>query len=356
MGVYILGTTVSIIFAYISIHIVEVKNIDKRSEIFFSYIFAVLSFIPLTFIMAVRYNVGTDFQSYTRIFNFGQEGIEPGFGLLNKILHYFSDSPDIFFAVTSVIICGGYFIAIYRESVDPVYSILLFVIVKDYFISMNGVRQYIAIAIMLFAIPYLKNKQWIKASIVIFIAFLFHKSAIIVLALVALSFIEIPPLLGWIMIGGAFLVSQVLKSFILPFLQRFDFYYSYFSAQSLYGNIDQVFNWQYTLIVLGPFILLCYEYKKVKCNENLKLMYSAVLFSMILMSMSSAFPTLITRLVWYFNAFLVLYIPEAVNVISDKRVRWGINIAVVILYTIVAVRNIQGGAQNVIPYQTIWSR
>ena len=152
------------------------------------------------------------------------------------------------------------------------------------------------------------------------------------------------------------MASQLLKNFILPFLQRFDFYYSYFSTQSSYGNINQVFNWQYTLIVLGPFILLCYEYKKVKCNENLKLMYSAVLFSMILMSMSSAFPTLITRLVWYFNAFLVLYIPEAVNVISDKRVRWGINAAVVILYTIVAVRNIQGGAQNVIPYQTIWSR
>lgn len=354
MIVYIIGTLTSMLFAYASTHILNSRQISTASKKLNAKLFALLSFLPLTFIMAVRYNVGTDFRNYQRIYIYNESVSEVGLSWLNSILHNISDDPQFFFIVSSIIICVGYYIAIYRESVSFAYSILLFVIVKDYFISMNAVRQYIALSVVLFSIPYIKNKDYIKSLLLVIVAMLFHRSAIIIVPLIILYNLEIKPLIGIGIIAGTYVSSALLRRFILPILIRFEFYNAYFS--STYANVDQIFNWQTMLVYIGPFIVLCFIYNKVTKNKNLKLLYSAVLLSLIIMSLSSVMPTLITRLVWYMNAFIVLYLPEAMQAIDDKRVRMFANAAAVILYIIVAYRNIEGGAQNALPYRTFWSK
>lgn len=356
MIVYITGTLTAVLLAYVSTHVKKECQISVNSNRTYSKLFAFLSFVPLTFIMAVRYNVGTDYPSYSIIYTQNLTLQEEGFNQLNKLLHKITYNPQILFIVTSVIICAGYFIAIYRESLVPEYSILLFVIVKDYFISMNVVRQYIAIAIIFFAVPYIKRKEFIKVVIILFIAIQFHRSALIVAAVVILYNFEIKPLAGLGIMISVFLVSPLIRNIVYSFLSKFGLYSNYFLSSSVFSNMDQVFNWQYTIVTLGPFLILCYEYKRVIKNSNLKLLYTATLVSLILMSLSSAFPTLITRLVWYMNVFVVLYLPEAINNIPNKRIKLFVNIATISLYTIVAIRNIIGGAQSVLPYQTFWNK
>lgn len=354
MTVYITGTAMSVLFAYISTHIANSQQLKPNGKKTYPAIFAVLSFLPLTIIMAVRYNVGTDFRAYWRAYLYPSNYMETGYLLLTKLLRFFSYDPQTIFIVAAIIICTGYFFAIYKESIAPAYSVLLFVLCRDYFIAMNGMRQYIAAAIMLFAVPCIKNKNWAKALIVLAIAFLFHKSVVVFIPLCVLYMIEIPPLVGGGLVLGTYLFSSVVRQFILPLLSNFGFYINYFSS-SFYGNREGDFNWFYTLVFLSFFILLSYEYKNVKAIKELKLMYSAVLLSLLIISLSAVMPSNVYRLTWYMNPILVIYIPSATKALHNKKLRWFMNVAIVVAYAVVTIPAILEGTHDVLPYQTFWN-
>ena len=354
MVVYITATTMSMLLAYISTHINKSRYLKDTAKRVLPSFFAILSVLPLMLVMAFRHGVGTDFWIYVRTFEYGDKRMEEGYALLNKLVHCFSDDYHGIFIVSSIIICSCYFYIIYKESTSPAYSILLFVLCRDYFIAMNGMRQYISTAIVILAIPLVKRKEWIKAAAIFVIAFLFHRSIIIFLLMLALYFINIKPVLGAGMIVGMFVLSNTAISFILPILQRFGFYSVYFLNRSGYRNDTGDFNWTYTLIFISFFIMLAYEYNNVKQSKELKLMYSAVLTSLIVMSLSSVMPTNVQRLTWHMNSLLVLYTPLAVKSIHDKKIEKALEVAIPLAFAIVYIPKIINGNQDVLPYHTIW--
>lgn len=68
MIVYITGTLISVLFAYISSHIENTDSLEISAKRMSKKIFAILSVLPLLLIMAFRHGVGTDFFSYSQIF------------------------------------------------------------------------------------------------------------------------------------------------------------------------------------------------------------------------------------------------------------------------------------------------
>ena len=353
MVIYISGLVLSVTFAFCSTHIHTVGSGSMRRRSIKTF-FAILSFIPLTFIMAVRRGVGTDYGGYWRWFYGTRDSLEPAFKWLNATLRWFKNDPQLIFIVCAIIICGRYFIAIYRESVNPVYSVLLFVLCKDYFIAMNLMRQYVAGTIMLFAIPYIKERKLLKFLIVLAVAVSFHKSAIIFVFLYILYAVNLRPLIAGGIITGGFLFSAIAIRFILPLMNRIQFYAGYLSQSSKYCNTTGGISASLILIYLCFFILLAYIYKRVENNKNLKLMYSVVVMSLIMLSFGSVMPINFGRLSYYMNAFVVIYIPEAILSIDDRNLRRFIRIAIVVLYTIVTTSAIMSGNQGVLPYKTMW--
>lgn len=349
MAVYIIGTALSVLFSYISTNIHKSKQLKYQSKNFISKFFAFMSFIPLTAIMAIRYNVGTDYRSYELIFIRGEYGKEQGYALINSLLRKVTSNPQIIFAVSSAIICAGYFWVIYKESANPAYSILLFVAGKDYFCAMNGIRQYIATAIAILAIPFIKKREWIKVSIIFLIAFSFHNSVIIILIMLLLNAVDIKPLTGGAIIIATLLSSNIVVRLILPILERTGIYFQYFSSAK---NAGGELNKHYLLIFLSFYILLSYEYDKVKKIPELKLMYSSILLSLLIMSLSSVMPTNIHRLTWHLNAFIVIYTPLAIKSINDKKIAAAARYVVPIAYAIVTTSVILKGEQGVLPYRT----
>ena len=232
MAVYITATATSVLLAYISSNIKISRNHKYTAARMIPSFFAILSILPLLVVMAFRYFVGTDFGSYVMIFKYGDDRVERGYILLNNLAHCFSDNCQAIFVISSIIICGCYFYIIYKESINPAYSVLLFVLCKDYFVAMNVMRQYLSTAIVILAIPFVKRKEWFKAAIIFIIAFLFHKSVIIFLLLLIINSLNIKPALGVGIITGTFVLSNTVFRFIFPILQRFGFYSSYFSIHS----------------------------------------------------------------------------------------------------------------------------
>lgn len=358
MLVYISVTVLSILFAYISVKINNDKQIDNSGRYFMHKLFALLSFVPLTVIMAVRYYVGTDYGSYYSFFYSVPQFVESGFRLLVDVTKTFSNDPQSVFVVSAVIICGGYFYMIYKESVLPVYSILLFVLCKDYFIAMNLVRQYIATVIIMFAFPYIKEKKIFQSLAFLVIAFFFHKSVIIFIPLYILYIIEIPPLVSGIAIISTYFLSYAIRDFVFPLLVRFGFYNNYFTG--LYANAGENFTWAEMLIFLCFFILLSYEYKEVRQYKELRLLYSGIVLALLITSLSAVMPTNFTRLTFYMNSLIVIYMPFAIKKldikISNKSFNNVVGNAILIAYAVVTFWQISYGNQTVLPYQTIWSR
>ncbi len=358
MLVYFIGTVLSVLLAYISLKIKKYQRLNNAGKYTMAKLFAFLSFVPLTAIMAVRYNVGTDYGSYYSFFYSIPDRMEKGYALLNNISARITGDPQGIFVISAVIICGCYFYMIYKESASPVYSILLFVLCKDYFIAMNGMRQYIATAIMILALPYMKEKKIFKSLIFLVIAFLFHKSVIIFVPLYILYIIEITPLVSGIAIIIVYILSYAIRGFVFPILLRFEFYNNYFTGA--YANTNEDFNWYYTLVFLCFFILLTYEYKEVIQCKELKLLYSGIVLALFITSLSAVMPTNFTRLAWHMNSLVVIYTPLAIKKLDLKISKTSVSnvIGGIILaaYALVTIPQILAGNQDVIPYQTIWSR
>lgn len=356
MWVYFAATSMSVIISWISVKVYNDGKIAGSNKRFLSSAFAVMSCLPLLIVMAIRKEVGNDYRAYRIWFSSSnREDLEVGFKSLNNFLNFVFGDPQSIFVVCAIIICGFYFYMIYKESISPIYSVLLFVISKDYFIAMNGMRQYVAGAIALTALPYFKKRDWKKSLFIIFIAFLFHKSVIIFALLYILMDIDIPPTWAAGIFAGLVMFSNTLMRAIVPIMSKIGFYSKYLSAASNYNNSQGEFNWHTILIFMCFFILISYEYKKVKSNQNLKLVYSAVLISLMIASVGSVLPLNAHRMTWYMNSILVLYIPEVTNSLSSKKLRGIVNVMIIFAYSTTTLIDIINGNQGVLPYRSIWS-
>lgn len=360
MGVYITATALCVLFAYVSVNLKNTKQLDVTTSKLLKCLFGFLSFLPLTLIMAVRYDVGTDFEGYRNVFlSSGKSNLEFGFITLNRVLKSITNDPQSIFIVCAIVICGCNIYMAYKESISPAASILFFVLCKDYFISMNGMRQYMATAIMLLAVPYmkklphLKKSEWLKLILLFLISFSFHKSAVVFVLLCILFIINIPPLAASVLIAGTYMAATLVRSIIFPLLVKWNFYADYFTSAS-YGNQEKNFNFYYLLIFLCFFIMLSYEYHAVKQLKELQLMYTAVVLCLLFISLSTVMPINIHRLTWHMNCILSLYIPLAIHSFQHRNLGKAINCAIVVAYTSVTVWTILKGEQGVLPYQTFW--
>lgn len=115
---------------------------------------------------------------------------EWGFCALCKLLNYISSDVRVFIVATSLISIVPYGLFIYRNSKDVVMSTVFYVGFHIFTISLNIVRQSIAIGIILLGMEHLKRKEYMKFALYVLIASLVHTSAIIVLVLIVLDHIR----------------------------------------------------------------------------------------------------------------------------------------------------------------------
>ena len=119
--------------------------------------------IPVT-VATLRYNNGADYLMYLRMMKLAEQtgssataftkikSIESGYWLLLKLCgEIWPGQYFMTYGVIAIIICGFCHIAIWQQSPNPALSVYLFFVSGIYFDSFNGLRQYIAVAITVFA-------------------------------------------------------------------------------------------------------------------------------------------------------------------------------------------------------------
>ncbi|MCT1901858.1 EpsG family protein [Oceanobacillus sojae] len=177
-----------------SVFFAAMAQISKTNLIFYSNL--ILSFLFLFFTLGFRNFTGIDDSSYIRIFNevshygwfsrFIETTMEPGFLILNSVVALFTDNYMYMQVVSSFIPLFIFYLAFikYRNIIDISMAVFLLCTVLYFqFLSVGLIRMSIAISIVFFAYYYIPKGRPYKYIILIFIASLFHYSALLMLPL-----------------------------------------------------------------------------------------------------------------------------------------------------------------------------
>lgn len=138
----------------------------------------------LAIVAGLRYNVGTDYHNYYVSYDLFKTvplelTNEPGIKVIARVSSIIYDDPGTMMFLTAVITVVLMTITIIKNSDCYWMSILLFVFLGCWHGCFNGVRQYLAAAI-LFAGHYLiKEEKFCKWCIIVFLASMFHITAVV---------------------------------------------------------------------------------------------------------------------------------------------------------------------------------
>lgn len=317
MGVYIC----LLIFVYLTYYITHnnYNSVEKANTIFL-----IFSFAAIFLLCALRdYTVGRDIPGYIDVYELSSEYklwdaswvyMEAGYVAYMKLLSMAGLSSRLFLAVTYMLMLVPIFYTIKKYSQDPLLSVIIFICFQFLAFDLSGIRQGMATSICLCGMPWVlskKKKDIIKFTLLVVLAFLFHKSSLIFLfvpILVRMKFNTRTVLL--MLIGVA--VSPFLTEYVMSI--NIDHHLSKYEMD----NNLKMFGMIVFLVMVVLFMLLsCVQYKSRKSETVYATTITVEQYTMLLIMsliVSLAFNgTMLSRSSMFYTIFMMLGIPNAIS-------------------------------------------
>lgn len=281
--------------------------------------------LTLTLFAGFRRDVGSDYAMYARFFeavvpHSFQESLrlvpqEPGFVSVMMFSRMISSDPRFFFCVSSFLAVFPTLLAIRRLSTSPTWSIFLYFFLTYYAISMNSVRQSIAVSLLFLAESFRRQSRLAWASLCV-LAFFFHSSALIALLAQTLASSWRPTMRSIVfalVIGGPVLLvlsgHETVRDVAGSLNPRYDTYYG-----EAGGGIGTL------LILLWHVILLLFVMHGLRQDffgSGARFLNYAVLS--VLITALAASNWVFARLEPYFGIYFVILIPAAFQGSKSRR-------------------------------------
>lgn len=151
--------------------------------------FLVMTAAILIFVGGLRYYVGTDYGAYYRGIEIYGSNLktslisldEPGLPIIATVVSWFTTDGAYFVLICAAITYSLILVTQFKNTDCFVFATLLFIFVGNWHGAFNGVRQFLAAAIVFAGHRLILNKRFLKYALVVFIAFCVHRSAIIMI-------------------------------------------------------------------------------------------------------------------------------------------------------------------------------
>ena len=270
-----------------------IAGADKYKRKSIPYYISILFCITLlTVIIGLRdFGIGTDTDVYIKPFFYNTKWIhnisdfistdgDLGFVLLAFISKSFSDDPQSLLVITELWICLFTFAGIHE--INSKYkrvewtTFLLLWLFTFLNASMNLMRQYCAMAMLLLAFAFLLNNKWKKAIVLQVLSYFFHSSAIIFVPIFGILYLS-----KWenrkrrnlytaiLLLFALLLITQIF--IVLPFLANIgiisNLYADRYGIDSDYSSTNIFGVGIITLYVLG-YLLIFKSVKEGILKEN----------------------------------------------------------------------------------------
>ncbi len=318
MGFYIFLFIVCFSIAYIS-HILYKKNNINR------IVLNIIDFLPyfiLIIITGFRYNVGTDYQGYSRLFKLvsftDYERIEITFKIFSKIALFFNFNQQFVFLIYATITYSFVYSAIryYDKNGNKRHYIILLVLVFFLFNAFNTVRQMAAVSIFFYATKYIVERRLIKYLIFVCIAILFHYSACFCVLFYPLLNLRANKLLILLLISPIFYMTDIANKVIALINQLIDSSWYEIYLYSFNNKVE--FGWKNTLLLFLIAIFFALRLEKLAFRESdkviIKLFISYVIFYFMFLTSDIA-----TRMLYYPMVSLIITIPLIGEITKNKK-------------------------------------
>jgi hypothetical protein len=327
----------------------------------------IFCFLILFTIAAIRYNVGVDFGVYTRLQiprvlsgDFG--AVEP-LGAIVFIIGASLGSYQYIFALIHLIIIFFVAKAIYRNY--PIhYSLAIFLLLFTGFFntSMNLMRQAMAMAVFLYSIKYIYERKIVKHYILIFIALMFHLTALFYLPayfLYGLKFSKKNVSIG--LIAGGILIYS-FEWFLEWVTVTFGILRNYWGATEMAIWTDHYFS--PTHFIANTTVLVCMIIMRIFANDiesvvKKRLDFAIYLQSITIIIMVVSLVTFLPnfdRIVLLFSSAQIITLPLFFQLKMSKLLKQIMfaciaTVLVFSFYWLIMFQNIGG----TFPYQTIFN-
>lgn len=343
MGVFVLCCFgISLVQRFESGHYFSWNGNKIKKDNLLRFILRIIVLLPVLLLYTLRgVSVGTDTATYGEYYqyikNFAVEHIfnyfiEPGYVLLsmfsdrvfgNEIGMHFLSGCLIFGMLTAGIMY-------YRGKLNEEQSVFIFFM--SYFaIACNGIRQMIASCIIFYGVRYILEKKFWKYMLVVLVATLFHKTAVICVLFYALS---LP-----MCVRNSGLVRKFILTIgilVLPFV---NIVVKIVSSVNFYGEYIQrvtIATWgelKFLVYLIPEFILIfLLSRKNIKITPDIEILTN-IFWMQIPFQFMQVYLEDISRIAWYCSFVKVLLVPRLLYGL-DKRQRRTWNMVVCCWYLI----------------------
>lgn len=317
---------------------------------------AVLSAVVIILfgVAACRLNVGNDYAKYVEFMHLvvsdAYVPTEVGFNWLVRILYGISGFENYllvfaFFALATIVLFLG---AIYKQSTNFIFSFFLFMAFAYYFQSFSTVRYYLAVAVALYAVPYVLRREWVKFLMLILLGATFHKSLLVVIPLYFLASLNWKKwtVLPVTLVCISFFFFQDFYLRVLIFL-----YPTYENTEYLDGGTSYVNILRCAAVLV---LSLLYYRQTVKADPRNRFYFYCNAGALILYTCCSFIP-IISRIGYYLTITHIFFLPALADGIRNDKLKrlfiWGIVAAGILYFAMYMLRAGEDGVR-ILPYQT----
>lgn len=326
MTIYLTNIALILGFGFVFIHINPSDNKKK--------VYCAICAIQWILISGLRDNsVGDDTWSYYYAFervkqtswetvfsncwNYLFHGLkikDPGYALLQKVFQIFFDDYQAWLFFIAILFMGLMARWIYKYSVLPDISFLIFSVLFFSFYAITGHRQTIATALVVFlGYELAKKRELLKFAIVAFIAFMIHKSSIVFIIYYFIANIKITPIYVLVMTIGSVIVALMGKQIYGPIASFLGF-----SDEQIDYSLGGAETFATVLVLLCVVTFCFYPWINKRRNDS-KFLYNMLFLTFVttlLVYQNQSF----MRIQQYFSLIIMVFLPELIQAF-DKNYR-----------------------------------
>lgn len=302
-------------------------------------------------ISAFRFNVGWDYLAYYNtikyhlVTNIVSSGEYATIFLIE--LSRLTGMVNLFFVVNSFICIYFIYKTTTTYSLDPWLSLLFFICFPLFFLnSLSVIRFFTALAIGFYAFKYIEQKKPIKYVLLILLASLFHKSALIAGVFYVARYIK----LGSIKLLAIFVSLPILAEFMNKFVVKYLPEYAIYTETTKIQEGTKAIIFLVVIALLGLFLR-----KRIIFNDEAATIYLNIYFlgiAIYLMFYNQG--TMGHRLSLFGIIYGLLLVPKMFSLAKGKIERAFLKLVFFSLLVIMFLYTINGGAATYIPYQSIF--
>lgn len=297
-------------------------------------------FVLVTFLGCIHYDYGNDYLSYVDIYNdttrypFDLDGFiagdafkEPGWAFL---CYLFEPIGGFFMMVAALNILQNVLvyktIKHYVEKTWWPMAVFIYLFSTNlYLLNFSMMRQGLVVCIFLGIWPWIEQKKWIKATIILLLCYTIHKSALVLLPFAFWGFI---PMKNSKLLVVSFIVIFIVlwggKSFLNEIFASFMTIEDFSNYADIYENSANQITFRIGYLINQiPFIFgLLYLFQDKNKDSSTKSVVTLAIISFLIAPFLVLIP-LMSRVSYYFISYHIIAIPVIYSNLKNNTIRTG---------------------------------